>query len=221
MPERTKAKKTKFFNKNIGLFGASFDPPHRGHLAVIKHLLTKDRFDELWLTPTYKHPFGKTLTNFSTRISMLKCLLRRLNPLCPYKISQIEKTIPQRPTYTWHVIKALKKRHPKYNFTLVVGTDVRKELKKWHKIHELKKMVNFYFVPRKGFEKSSFPEVSSSEIREKSKKGKSIKGLTTKEVERFILKNKLYASRESCCLSCRERRSCGHLKSRKPSTAER
>ncbi len=195
MLKQCKPRKQKNINKNIGIFGSSFDPPHRGHLAVIKHLLTTGHFNELWLVPTYKHPFGKTLTKFSTRISMLKCLLRplrRLRPFHPHKISQIEKAIPQRPTYAWHVIRALKKRHPNFRFTLIVGSDVKKELRKWYRINALKKLVSFYFIPRKGYEKSPFPRVSSSDIRERVRNGKSIRGLTTRDVEDFILKNHLY-----------------------------
>lgn len=47
---------------NIALFGGSFDPPHKGHEAIIKEALKKLDIDKLIIMPTFINPFKQ---NFS------------------------------------------------------------------------------------------------------------------------------------------------------------
>ncbi len=43
----------------IALFGGSFDPPHKGHDAIIKEALAKLDIDKLIIVPTFINPFKK------------------------------------------------------------------------------------------------------------------------------------------------------------------
>lgn len=172
-------------NSHIALFGSSFNPPHVGHLAVLTALAKKNLFDEIWLVPVYKHPFAKDLWPYTLRLKLAKLLLKEIRIDCPKsKISlcEIEKKLNKNPSYMFDTVTALKKKYPKIKFTLILGSDCRKDLSKWHRYKELKKIVGFYFIPRSGFEKSPFPRVSSTEVRKKLKAGKSIKGLVPRLV---------------------------------------
>lgn len=163
-------------SKNIGLFGSSFNPPHPGHLAVVSDLLTKGVFDEIWLVPVFEHAFGKSLPPFEDRVALIKILFANLLQ-DKVKISLIEKDLPTRPTYTFHMVQALQKQHPHLHFSLILGTDTKQDLPKWHRFEELKKMISFYFIPRKGYEDGPYPEISSSEIREKLIQKEDLNGL--------------------------------------------
>lgn len=188
MQERHASKKN---CKSIGLFGSSFNPPHQGHLAVLKDLCNSKVFDEIWLVPVYSHPFGKALISFEHRCHMVKLLISKLaeNSI---KINLIEQELNKAPTYAIDVVRALKSRHPDCDFHLIVGSDIKPDLQKWHKIDELKQEAKFHFVPRNGYENSPYPKVSSSEIRELAASKKPLKGLPIAIAE-YISKKNLYS----------------------------
>lgn len=178
-------------SKNIALFGSSFNPPQLGHLAVLRELVKKHHFDEVWLVPVYSHAFGKELAPFEDRLAMTKLLQAEIGSDC-VKVNSIEKDLNKSPSYTFDVVSALIKKNPGVKLSLILGSDTRRDLPKWHRIADLKKMVGFYFVPRAGLEASPFPNVSSTEIREKIHAGQSIDGLTTAAVADYIYEKKLY-----------------------------
>ncbi|EHY0864762.1 nicotinate-nicotinamide nucleotide adenylyltransferase, partial [Campylobacter coli] len=43
----------------IALFGGSFDPPHKGHDAIVKEALAGLDIDKLVIMPTFINPFKK------------------------------------------------------------------------------------------------------------------------------------------------------------------
>ena len=61
---------------NIELMGASFDPPHNGHHEIVSGLLAKNIADEIWLIPTKKHAFSKSLTEGDHRLAMLQLFFK-------------------------------------------------------------------------------------------------------------------------------------------------
>lgn len=178
--------------KTMGLFGSSFDPPHLGHLAVLEDLGKNAPFDEIWLVPVFNHPFGKPLSPYDIRLKMAEMLWASLNK-DKFSISTIEKDLGKPASYAYDVIKALKAKYPSCRFSIILGTDARKHLEKWHRPEDLKKEADFYFIPRKGYDESSpYPEVSSTEIRENVRSGRPVDHLTTPRIARFIVENKLY-----------------------------
>lgn len=177
--------------KKIALFGSSFNPPQLGHLAVIKDVLKQNLYDEIWLVPVYQHPFGKDLASFEDRMNMLSDLVLEINDP-RVKICTIEKELNRNPSYMYDTIQALKKHFPHSEFFLIAGTDIKNELHKWYQSEKLQKILKFHFIPRLGYEDSPYPEVSSTEIREKMAHGESIEGLTTTKIVEYIKNNNLY-----------------------------
>lgn len=198
---------------HIALFGSSFNPPHNGHAAVLKFLLKKNLFDEIWLLPVYRHPFTKDLWPYRKRLKLTKLLLSEISPESPplppkktacqqilqskqqatgdkrrahFKICQIEKHLGKNPSYMFDTVSALKKKYPDKKFTLVMGSDCKKNLPKWHRYRDLKKLIDFYFVPRRGLEKSPFPKVSSTEVRQKWNSGTNIARLVPPSIRDFL-----------------------------------
>lgn len=192
-PSSTSHSISKNQNKNIGLFGSSFNPPHHGHLAVIQDLSDRRTFDEIWLVPVFGHAFGKTLAPFENRLDMLEILLSLINSP-NVKINTVEREMNKHPSYSFDMVSELKRRHPSYQFHLIVGSDIKSELHKWHRIEDLKRIVDFHFIPRQGFENSPYPKVSSSEIRHFLQHGADITHLVPAKIADYIGKHKLYQS---------------------------
>ncbi len=134
--------------------------------------------------------FGKALISFEHRCHMVELLISELDE-DSIKINLIEQELNKAPTYALDVVKALKSRHSDCDFHLIVGSDIKPDLQKWHKIDELKQEAKFHFVPRNGYENSPYPKVSSSEIRDLAASRKPLIGLPI-AIADYISKKKLY-----------------------------
>ena len=56
-------------NDKVGIFGGSFDPPHKGHLEISKIAIKKLSLAKLYWCVTKKNPFkNKTLFSLPERI---------------------------------------------------------------------------------------------------------------------------------------------------------
>jgi len=119
-------------------------------------------------------------------------------------------------TFSIDTIKKLKKQYPKdTEFYFVIGTDSLIDFPRWHKVNELAELYRFITIARPGYPFAKlikglhFPtdvikdikllyqptpklDISSTDIRQKIKAGKSIKPLVPKMVENYIKKQKLY-----------------------------
>jgi len=172
--------------QQIALFGGSFNPPHVGHREVVEALAKNTQFDEVWIVPTFSHPFDKNLIDFSHRVKMCELNFGSLLGK-KIKICSIEGELKKFPSYMIDTVRALQKKYPTVHFTIVVGSDCKKELPQWKNFEELKKEADFFFIPRAGFEKSPFTDVSSTQIRN----GASLEHVRP-EVKKYIEENKLY-----------------------------
>lgn len=175
----------KLEHKHIGLFGGSFNPPHLGHAAVLADLIKQKLFDEIWILPVATHAFNKELLPFAARLKLVELLVAAVgSPLI--KISTIENELGKSPNYTFDTVTELKRRHPDCEFTMIVGSDVKNSLPKWHRIEELKSILKFHFIPRAGFENSPYPQVTSTEVRDKIKHSESIAELTPPNIAAYL-----------------------------------
>ena len=169
----------------VGILGGRFDPPHLGHLAAAKFAQKRYDLDEVWFVPCNKGNLRKDLlTSAHDRVRMLKLLTNN-----NFRVSELD-IIRGGTTYTIDTIRDLKKKYPRVQFYFIVGEELVSELPRWKKWEKLKKEIKFLKVKKQGFKK--IPKISSSLIREKVKKGLSIKGMVTEGIEHYIDKHKLY-----------------------------
>jgi nicotinate-nucleotide adenylyltransferase len=139
--------------------------------------------DEVWLVPTPSHPFAKDLADFSLRVAMCEGLAGVVGPWV--KVSTIEATL-QKPTYTVNTLLALSEQFPKVDFRLVVGADTIPEWPKWRDWEKIEKGFAPIVVGRQGYEAPpdavSFPNISSTEVRQRLAQGLPVEHLVPREV---------------------------------------
>lgn len=193
--------------KQIGLFGGTFDPVHAGHLALAQSFLNSGFIDELWiiLTPFPPHKKEFSPSNYSHRLDMLEYVFKSMAHV---KILTIENELP-RPSYTFKTIEFLASKHSKHRFYYCLGGDSLINFYTWKNPEIILKHVNLLVASRPGsiydevdnwiLEKSEFIEhepidVSSTEIKTRIAGNNSIEGLVHPEVESYIRSNNLYLS---------------------------
>lgn len=166
----------------VGVYGGSFNPPHVGHAMVAAWLGWTARVDEVWLVPTWQHAFEKKLAPWDARVAACEALAAAVGP--HVRVSTIEAALPS-PSYTVQTLDALAAAHPEHRFRLVVGSDVlvQPAWKDWPRIEAHYAPI---LVGRGGYApipgSPSFPEVSSSEIRERLERGEDVGHLVMRGV---------------------------------------
>ena len=150
----------------IGVFGGSFDPPHRAHVELVRHVLGSGEIDRVWVVPVFAHAFGKQLAPFEDRMEMCRLAFA---DVANVEVSSIESTLPV-PNYTLTTLGALVAAHPNASWRLLVGGDVLARLDEWHRIEEVKALAPLLVMGRVGHEGEGapaavLPDISSTEVR--------------------------------------------------------
>jgi nicotinate-nucleotide adenylyltransferase len=134
--------------------------------------------DEVWLLPSFAHPFGRELAPFGRRLVLCQALGRAVGPWV--RVVPIESELPT-PSYTLHVLDALAQRHPEHRFRLVVGADVVEQTSKWHRWDLIESRYSPIAVGRQGYPTPpgavDFPAVSSTDVRRRIAAGDDISAL--------------------------------------------
>ncbi len=170
----------------IGIFGGTFDPPHRGHLGVAKNALDSGRVDEVWFVPCLTHRFGKQPAPFEDRLAMCDLLIEG-EPMM--RVSDMEAKL-ERPGYTLDLVLALGAAHPGYALRILAGADIYFDRDKWHQYDEIARLAPPLYVAREGV--APIPEptlpapagMSSTELRVVLARGE----LPVEEVPERVLK---------------------------------
>ncbi len=174
----------------IGFFGGSFNPPHLGHLLAATYALKVHGLDEVWLAPVYHHPFAKEMIDFDHRLKMCNILVENLTP--PFRVTDVEKRLNHEGK-TVHTLRQLKTDHPKDEFVLIIGSDLKEQIKTWSESESLQKEFKVVIVPR-GLQDdpTSIPNISSTNIRADHYTEQQLKNIVTPEIYQYLVDKKLY-----------------------------
>jgi nicotinate-nucleotide adenylyltransferase len=179
----------------IALLGGSFNPPHAGHrdAALYVHDVLGD--EQVWLMPSFHHPFGKSMVGFEHRVRMCELLAKQAGPWL--KVSQVEKDVGG-DGRTIDTLRYLLPKHAGDRFRLVLGSDIVGDLPKWKAWDEIQKRVEVTILNRAGFPYAKavgppLSDVSSTEVRAALAKGERPK-LVPDEVLGYIETHHLYRS---------------------------
>ena len=82
---------------------------------VVSWLLWTEQVEEVWLMPSFEHPFDKQMIPFPRRVEACQALAG-LFP-ARVKVTEIESSLP-RPSYTFNSLTALSEANPGHRFRL-------------------------------------------------------------------------------------------------------
>ena len=134
--------------KKIGLFGGSFDPPHKGHLKISKIAINKLSLNELYWCVTKKNPLkNKTFFSLALRIKKSKLLTSKEKKI---KVKYFEDKIKSNNSID--LIKNLIKKNKKTKFYLILGSDNLINLHKWKNWKLLTKLIEIVVFSRKDYD---------------------------------------------------------------------
>ena len=151
-------------NKSIGLLGGSFDPAHKGHLAISKIALKKIKLDQIYWLITKKNPFKKTAYfSLKDRISLAKKTSKNLNKI---KVLYLDKIVKSSRSIS--LINYFIKKKKIKNIYFIIGSDILIELHKWKSWKKLVKLTKLVVFSRKGYDKKSKYSIVTKYLKNKN-----------------------------------------------------
>ncbi len=181
----------------MAILGGSFNPPHVAHAMAAYWTLATQDVSEVWLLPSYRHPFGKALAPFEDRVRMCELAAR---PLRGVAVCTAERELADDPLVgkTVRTLEHLVEKHPDHAFALVIGADVLPETDKWYRWDRVRALARIIVVGREGWPPvpgaPSLPAISSTEIRARLARGEDVTGLVPRAVREYAESKGLYAA---------------------------
>lgn len=200
--------------KKIGIIGGTFDPVHYGHLILAEQARVEAALDHVVFMPAMVQPFKlhAQIADGDHRYAMLLAAVSG-NPYFSVSRKELDS---QEISYT---IKTLKNCKEEYGadteLYFIIGTDAFLSMEKWYAAEELLRGFSFVIGTRPGYKEqelklllervmikygtnvleinNSEVQISSTDIKNRIRSGKSIKYLLPEGVEDYIYNNKLYS----------------------------
>jgi nicotinate-nucleotide adenylyltransferase len=136
-----------------GIFGGSFNPPHRGHAEALRAFISAARLDKTYVIPTFIPPHKDTpvgWAKFEDRLEMCRLAFSDINGGEGLIFSDIEKIIHEETgdkSFTWRTLERLSESC-KDDFCLYVGTDMFLTLESWKNPEYLSSRAEIWVMPR-------------------------------------------------------------------------
>ncbi|MFR3064190.1 nicotinate-nucleotide adenylyltransferase [Peptoniphilus sp.] len=197
--------------KKYGIFGGSFNPIHYGHLMICEYIKEEMGLDKVIFIPTGNPPHKDLELSAKDRYEMVRLAI---SPNPDFEISDIETTRVKK-SYTVDTIRELKKIYKEEKLYFLIGLDSLFQLKTWMKIGDLSQEIEFVVALRPGyldreeinkeidFLRENFGtkinlintplyEISSTDLRDRIREGKSLRYLIPKKVLDYIEESGFY-----------------------------
>jgi nicotinate-nucleotide adenylyltransferase len=199
----------------IGILGGTFDPIHIGHLIIAEHACEQLHLDKLLIIPAAvpPHKQGEKITNAKHRLQMAKLAAKSNSKFIVSDIELKKSGV----SYSIETLELIKRKMGKSAvYYLIIGSDMVPDLYTWKDIGRLTAMCKFIVAIRPGFMKKELKkmklrlpvvvrkrvlsnimlnplvDISSTDIRERIGKRRSIRYMVPEKVEKYIIKHRLY-----------------------------
>ena len=188
----------------IGLLGGSFDPPHLGHLLAAGDAHEALALDALVFIPAAVQPLkaGQVGASSAQRLAMTQLLVGD-DPR--FEVSSVEIDRGGL-SYTVDTLRTLAAAWPSAELYWLVGADVLESFAKWKEPAAIMALATLVVMQRAGGESPNLAllpghprllatrriDISSTEIRERVRQEKSIRGFVPEAVAAYISAERLY-----------------------------
>jgi nicotinate-nucleotide adenylyltransferase len=189
----------------IGVFGGTFDPPHVGHLLLAADAREALNLDRLIFVPTGAQPFKVDTPPVASAQDRLEMVRLAVADDANYAVDDAEIN-RKGLSYTVDTLEHLAERFKGAKLFLLMGQDTLAGFLQWRKPQRIRELATLAVMERSGesslWNESEFEgvvtvstrrvDVSSTEVRQRLREKKSIKGFVPESVERFIEARGLY-----------------------------
>ncbi len=132
--------------KKLLFYGGTFDPPHSGHLHLLKQTVRQMSFDKIIIMPTAMPPHKQAAHFLSdeTRLKAVKMLFSSIKnaTVSDWEIQKGGKS------YSIETVEYLEQQYPDYEVYFLMGSDMFLGLERWYRFEEILKKCKILTAPR-------------------------------------------------------------------------
>jgi nicotinate-nucleotide adenylyltransferase len=146
---------------NIGLFGGTFDPIHRGHIALARAALERCKLSRIYFVPANAPPHKQKqpIAPFLHRYAMIALATAAEKAFVPSLLEAPEESTATgkkerlpRPNYTIDTVRRLKQTFRNSDrLFLLIGVDAFDDVAQWHQPEALFRECEFIVANRPGY----------------------------------------------------------------------
>lgn len=129
--------------KRYGVFGGSFDPPHRAHHNCLQTLAKTEAFDRIFVIPSHFPPGKTPIADFSQRLEWAK----KCFSAPPFVVLDWEAEA-QHTVYAEELVHRLQHDHPEAELIWILGEDQLERLNYWKAIDSYASTIQWLVLPR-------------------------------------------------------------------------
>ena len=136
-------------NKTIGLVGGTFDPAHKGHIAITKIAIKKLKLSKVLWIVTKKNPFkDNPYYSLSQRLKKAKKLTKGIKKI---QVIHLDKRVNS--SRSINIINYLVIRKKLKNIYFIIGADNLINFHKWKNWKRIVKLTKLIVFSRKGYDR--------------------------------------------------------------------
>jgi nicotinate-nucleotide adenylyltransferase len=192
----------------LGIFGGTFDPPHNGHLLAASDAIEELTLDVVWLVPNASQPLkGRGHGSPVQRLEMVRLLVEGDSRFAVDPV-EIER---QGVSYSVDTLAQFAQRFPEADRFFFIGADAAMTFDQWREPRRIRELAEVVVLQRSTGQpdrdqadatpislagvrwlRTRRVDVSSTEIRERVRLGKPIRGFVPDTVAAYIAAARLY-----------------------------
>ena len=136
-------------NKTIGLVGGTFDPAHKGHIAITKIAIKKLNLSKVLWIVTKKNPFkDNPYYSLSQRLKKARELTKGIKKI---QVIHLDKRVNS--SRSINIINYLVNRKKLKNIYFIIGADNLINFHKWKNWKRIVKLTKLIVFSRKGYDR--------------------------------------------------------------------
>lgn len=182
------------------LYFGSFNPIHKGHIALAEYVIDRDLCDEVTMVVSPRNPLKAvdSLAPELDRFEMVESACAESRYPERIKASVIEFLL-ERPSYTINTLRHLKENYgEQMSFSVLMGGDIIPQFDKWRSYEEILDNYSIFVYPRRGervdkyldkitlLEGAPLQNFSSTDVRQALTDAEDVKEMLTPSVEKHI-----------------------------------
>ena len=192
--------------RSVALYFGSFNPIHKGHIALAEWVVEQRLCDELIFIVSPQNPL-KSATELAPEFSRYEmCEMACQSSRYPdkIKVSAVEFVL-DKPSYTINTLRYLRENFgSEMQFSILLGADNIESLDRWREYEEILRDYPLLVYPREGYSVEKFADrikfladaplfdFAATDIRKEIAEGANFTDKVCPAVAKYIVQNKLY-----------------------------
>ncbi|MBR2859712.1 MAG: nicotinate (nicotinamide) nucleotide adenylyltransferase [Alistipes sp.] len=192
--------------RSILLYFGSFNPIHKGHIALAEWVVEQGLCDELIFIVSPQNPLKEQqeLAPEFSRYEMCEMACQSSRYPDRIKVSAVEFVL-EKPSYTINTLRYLRENFgSEMQFSILLGADNIENFDKWREYKEILRDYPLLVYPREGYSVEKFADkikfladaplfdFAATDIRKAIAEGVNFRDKLSAEVAHYIIQNHLY-----------------------------